>query len=184
MAAGADIPFACRCGAVTGTLHDVRPKEGTHALCQCHSCRRGLDLFDLGALANGGVDLFQTTPDRIEFMTGQDQMAVTSLSPKGMFRWYARCCGTPMVNTFRSPALPFAGVLVFNLSDSTPLGPIVATGFVTGPDGKQRHQNGSRVIWRFLKRTAAAKLSGRARQNPFFDTSGQPIATPELAPRA
>lgn len=183
MAAGADIPFACRCGSVTGILHDVRPSEGTHALCQCNSCRRGLELFDMGALAAGGVEIFQTTPDRIEFLTGLDQMAVMSLSPKGMLRWHARCCGTPMVNTFRSPAMPFAGVLVHSLADSDPLGPVVATGFIPGPGGKQRHQHLHRVIWRMLKRTLAAKISGRARTNPFFDSAGQPIATPDLAPR-
>lgn len=161
----------------------MHPSEGTHVLCKCRSCRRALELFGLAELADGGVDLFQTTPDRIAFATGLDRLAVMSLTPKGLLRWYARCCDTPMFNTFRSPALPFAGVLVHSLADPAPLGPIVATGFITGPDGKQRHDHGNRVIWRFAKRTLAAKLSGRARRNPFFDSTGQPISPPVLAPR-
>lgn len=184
MTAGADIPFACRCGAVSGTLHDVRPHEGTHVVCHCASCARAMQLSGLGDEAGGGVDLWQTTPDRIEITTGADRLIPVRLSPKGLFRWTAKCCDTPMVNTFGTPALPFAGLLTRNLSDPAPLGPVIAHGFVTGPNGKQRHQNGGRVIWRMLKRTAAAKLSGRAKQTPFFNADGSPTTAPELAPKA
>lgn len=183
MTAGADIPFACRCGAVTGTLRDVRPREGSHVVCHCNACARALALSGLADEAANGVDLWQTTPDRIEIATGQDHLLPVRLSPKGVFRWTAQCCDTPMVNTFARPRIPFAGVLTRNLSDPAPLGPVIAHGFVAGPDGKQRHQNGGRVIWRMLKRTAAAKLSGRGRKNPFFDADGTPIAAPLLAPK-
>lgn len=184
MAAGADITFACRCGAVSGTLHDVRPAEGTHVVCHCQSCARAMTLSGLGHEASSGVDLWQTTPDRIEITTGIDQLTPVRLSPKGLFRWTAQCCDTPMFNTFPGPGIPFAGVLTRILSDSAPLGPVIAHGFITGPNGKQRHQNGSRVIWRMLKRTAAAKLGGKGRQTPFFTADGTPIAPPQLAPKA
>ncbi|WP_306045596.1 DUF6151 family protein [Nioella sp. MMSF_3534] len=184
MTAGADIPFACRCGTVTGILHDVRPQEGTHVVCHCNSCARAMRLSGLGDSAAGGVDLWQTTPDRIEIATGADRLIPVQLSPKGLFRWTAQCCDTPMINTFGSPALPFAGILTGNLSDPAPLGPVIAHGFVTGPNGKQRHQNGGRVIWRFVKRTVAAKLGRRGRQTPFFNADGSPINAPVLAPRA
>ncbi|WP_071674747.1 DUF6151 family protein [Nioella nitratireducens] len=183
MAAGQPSPFTCRCGTVTGLLHDVRPSEGTHAMCHCNSCRRAMQLSGLGDAAAEGVDIWQTTPDRVEITAGADQLQPMQLSPKGLYRWTARCCDTPIANTFSSPGLPFAGILVHTLTDPAPLGPIVAHGFVTGPDGKQRHQNGRKVIWRFLKRTVAARLSGRWRQTPFFDSDGQPIAPPRLAPK-
>ena len=183
MTAGADIPFACRCGTVTGTLHNAHPSEGTRAICHCQSCARALALSGLGAEAASGVEIWQTTPDRIEIITGQDHLAPLQLSPKGLFRWRATCCDTPMFNTFGSPTIPFTGVLTRNLSDPAPLGPVVAHGFVAGPDSKQRHQNGNRVIWRFVKRTVIAKLTGRGRRNPFFTADGAPIAAPVLAPR-
>ncbi len=183
MTAGADIPFACRCGTVAGVLHGVRPREGTHVVCHCNSCRRAMDLSGLGSEAAEGVDLFQTTPDRVDITAGADQLEPMQLSPKGLFRWTTRCCGTPIANTFGGPGLPFAGMLVRNLSRPGALGPVIAHGFVTGADGKQRHQNGATVIWRFLKRTLAARLSGRWRQTPFFDRDGQPIAPPRLAPK-
>ncbi|MGI3184368.1 DUF6151 family protein [Nioella aestuarii] len=184
MTAGADISFACRCGAVTGTLHDVRPSEGTHVVCHCNACARSLALSGLTEEATDGVDLWQTTPDRIDIATGIDHLAPVRLTPKGIFRWTAQCCDTPMFNTFASPGIPFTGVLTRNLSDPAPLGPVIAHGFVTGPDGKQRHQNGHRVIWRMLKRTVAAKLVGRGKQTPFFKADGSPIAPDKLAPKA
>ena len=183
MTAGADIPFACRCGTVTGTLQDVRPSEGTHVICHCNACARAMALSGLGDEAQDGVDLWQTTPDRIEIATGADHLVPVRLSPKGLFRWTAKCCDTPMFNTFSGPGLPFTGVLTRNLADLAPLGPVIAHGFVTGPDGKQRHQHGHRVVWRLLKRTVVAKLSGRGRKTPFFQADGTPITAPELAPR-
>lgn len=184
MTAGADIPFACRCGSVSGTLRAVRPSEGTHVICHCNACARAMALSGLEDEAAEGVDLWQTTPDRIDISTGADHLVPVRLSPKGLFRWTAQCCNTPMFNTFAGPALPFTGVLTRILSDPAPLGPVIAHGFVTGSDGKQRHQNGGRVIWRMLKRTLAAKLGGRGRQTPFFNPDGSPITPPTLAPKA
>lgn len=184
MASGADIAFACRCGAVTGTLHGVRPSEGTHVLCHCNSCARAMAHSGLEEEALGGVDLWQTTPDRIEIATGKDRLMPKRLSPKGMLRWTARCCDTPMFNTFSRPGLPFVGVLTRNLADPAPLGSIIAHGFVAGADGKQRHKNGARVIWRFLKRSVSAWLTGRRKSTPFFDSAGVPVAPPEILPRA
>ena len=178
MTAGADIPLACRCGSVTGTLHDVRPRDGTHVVCHCNACARAMALSGLGEEAAAGVDLWQTTPDRIEIVTGMDQLVPMRLSPRGLFRWTARCCDTPMFNTFAGPRLPFAGVLTRNLSDPAPLGPVIAHGFVTGADGKQRHRHGHRVVWRFVRRSLAARMTGRWRQTPFFDADGQPVNAP------
>ena len=60
----------------------------------------------------GGSEVFQTTPARIEFTQGADQLACMRLSPKGLMRWYARCCNTPIANTLPSPGMAFAGILV------------------------------------------------------------------------
>ena len=172
--------FSCRCGTVTGTLSDIDPAEGTHVVCHCNACRRSLELVGLDAEAADGVDLFQTTPDRIRIETGLDRLEPRRLSPKGILRWHATCCDTPMFNTMAGPGMPFVGVLVRNLADPAQLGPVIAHGFVAGSDGKQHHQNGAAVIWRLLKRSALARLSGRGRRNPFFSDDGKPIAEPVL----
>jgi hypothetical protein len=176
----ASIQFACRCGEVTGTLNGVDPDEGTHVVCHCNSCRRAMEKSGLADEAQDGVALFQTTPDRIRIATGMGRLAPRQLSPKGLLRWQATCCNTPMFNTLSGPAIPFAGVLVRNLDSAAPLGPVIAHGFIDKGNGKQGHENGPTVIWRFLKRAALARLTGKARQNPFFGSDSKPVAKPQL----
>jgi hypothetical protein len=180
MTGGADIPFSCRCGGLSGHLLNARPGEGTHLLCHCADCARAQALYDD---ASGPVAIFQTTPDRIKIETGKEHLALMQLSPNGLFRWTAACCDTQMFNTLKSPRIPFAGIVVARLADAAPLGPVLGEGFVPGPDGKTRHRHITRMIWRFLKRSAAARFSGRWRDTPFFDADGRPVAKPRLAPR-
>jgi len=183
MAAGADIRFSCRCGKLSGALSGVRASEGTHVVCHCDYCRRANAAFGIPGTREAGVDLWQTTPDRIRIETGAEAMALMRLSSRGVFRWYAACCGTPMFNTMAGPRLPFVGVLVDRLDDPAPLGPVVAQGFVEGPDGKSRHVHGGRVVWRFLRRTARARLNGSWRKTPFFTMpDGTPVAPPGPPP--
>jgi Family of unknown function (DUF6151) len=47
----------------------------------------------------------------LRFTKGQDQIEGLRLTPKGLYRWYAKCCNTPVGNT-RAPALPFVSMLV------------------------------------------------------------------------
>ena len=174
------IPFSCRCGEVTGALHRVDPAEGTHVVCHCNSCRSAMEKAGLGEEAQDGVALFQTTPDHIEIATGIARLAPRRFSPKGLLRWHATCCNTPMFNTLPGPAIPFAGVLVRNLEGTAALGPVIAHGFVDKGNGKQGHENGATVIWRVIKRAALARLTGKARSNPFVERDGQPTAQPQL----
>lgn len=180
---GTDIAFACRCGTLSGVLKYANPDIGTHARCHCASCRRALDLYGIPGTREEGVGIFQTTPDRLRIVTGADQLGLMQLSPKGLFRWYAKCCDTPMFNTQRSAKVPFVGIYTSRLADTGPLGPVIVEGFMETDSGKSRHVGLSRMMWRFSKRVMKARVSGRWRQTPFFDADGAPVATPELAPR-
>lgn len=143
-----------------------------------------MDHFGIPGTREEGVDLFQTTPDRIRIAAGQDQLALLRLSPRGLMRWYARCCGTPLFNTTSTPLFSFVGVLTRNLEGSEALGPVVAHGFVDDGTGKSRHVHGGRVVRGLLSRAAGALISGRWRQTPFFDPATRaPVAEAELAPR-
>jgi Family of unknown function (DUF6151) len=59
----------------------------------------------------GGSDSIQIAPAALRFTKGQDQIEGLRLTPKGLYRWYAKCCNTPVGNT-RAPALPFVSMLV------------------------------------------------------------------------
>lgn len=178
------VRFSCRCGALTGQLTGIDPDEGTHVVCHCADCARADRHFGGPGDRAAGLAIWQTTPDRVEILTGAGHLRLTRLSPKGLNRWVAGCCGTPMFNTLKGPGMPFAGVLVDCLADRAALGPVIAHGFIEAPDGKTRHQGGLTVGWRFAKRALGARLSGAWRKTPFFGLpGGEPVAEVEILPR-
>ncbi len=171
------LAFQCGCGTIRGHLTAAGVASGTHVDCYCADCRANELLHQQPDPAPGPVDLFQMAPDAVRFEAGQDRLAVIRLGPKGMMRWYASCCGTPMFNTFASPALPFAGMLTARLADPAALGPVRAHGFVPQPGGKTRHIGGLTVVGGVLRRGIGARLSGRWRDTPFFAAgTGAPTA--------
>ena len=115
------IGFTCTCGAIAGTVDVPSPAAGNHLVCHCPDCRAAtihLGRPDPGA---DGTELWQTTPDRVTITRGADRLAIQQLSPKGLYRWYATCCATPMFNTLRSPRLAFVGLLADRLDDTAAL---------------------------------------------------------------
>ncbi len=176
-----NVPFTCRCGSVKGTLHDVG--YGTHARCFCQSCRAA-DIHT-GAADPGkdGVTVYQTTPDRISFEVGQDQLAAFSFGPKNLLRWQAKCCGTLLFNTLRSPKVSFAALRANRITDTTPLGPIRARGFIPAANGKHRHEGIGPLVAGMLGRALLGRVTGRWKQTPFFDiATQQPVADVEVLP--
>ena len=111
--AGADLPFTCSCGTVGGKLVDVSPSNGNRLECYCGDCRAAEGFASpTRAIPDGPVQLYQTTPARIRIDVGSDHLGVFSLSPKGVLRWYAKCCGTMLFNTLRNPKVAFVAVFM------------------------------------------------------------------------
>jgi hypothetical protein len=81
------------------------------AVCYRDDCQAYLhhlgraDLFD----DHGGTDTVQVAPNTVTFERGAELIAGLQLTPKGLHRWYARCCQTPLGNTL-TPTLPFIGI--------------------------------------------------------------------------
>jgi hypothetical protein len=174
----------CRCGAVRGTLTDPAPASVNHVVCYCDDCQafahwlQRADLLD----ARGGSDIVQVAPGCLSFETGQDRIAGLRLSPKGLYRWYARCCHTPLGNTV-SPAIPFVGLVAEAVEiDGQPararFGAPVGT--IKGEYAIGGVPAGSKGIPLALMLRAVAKvlgwrLKGLAWPNPFFSRSGEPV---------
>ena len=81
-------------------------------ICYCDDCQAfahqlgRADLLD----SNGGTDIVQVAPASPHIRQGQDKIAALRLSPKGLYRWHARCCNTPVGNTLSAvPSLRRAG---------------------------------------------------------------------------
>jgi len=187
----ADLPVRCSCGALRAVARGVSPARGNRVVCYCDDCQtfaHFLERADDTLDAFGGTQIYQTSQARLEVTAGKDRLACVQLAPKGLLRWYASCCRTPIGNTLASRQLPFIGLIVRCVDASAvrsldqALGPIRVRGYARFAKGNppDAHPNFpasaiARVLWISL----AARLRGDHRRSPFFDArTGAPIATP------
>ena len=178
--AGTDLPFACTCGTVRGTLLGVGPGNGLRAECFCHDCRAAELYCGQPDPAPGAVQLYQTVPHRVRFDAGQDQLGVFSFSDTRLLRWQAKCCGAPLCLTARSPKLYFTSFRTDRLKDDTALGPIRGRAFVRKPNGKRGHEGLHRFLVGFVARALKGRISGQWKRSPFFDAEGNPVRSVEI----
>ena len=102
----------CRCGAIQGTV-DPRHVYG-RAVCYCTDCQafaRYLGSQDEILNSQGGTEIVAILPAAVHFTAGLDKLACMSLSDKGLLRWYASCCRTPIGNTPRDRKTPYVGLV-------------------------------------------------------------------------
>jgi|GEM_PF-246155 len=173
----ADVPFSCPCGEVKGTVHGATPTSGNHVRCYCSACRAAV-LYTTGVdVEDHGVELFQTTPDKISFQQGQDKLAVFSFSPKKLLRFRAACCGAPLFTMLPTPKFALTGVMTNMLADKTAIGPVAMEAFIPQPDGSSKHSSVLRLYGGTMWRALVARVTGRWKQTPFFDVeTGKPVA--------
>lgn len=177
-----DVPFACDCGAMTGVLRDAVPHNVCHLVCYCKDCRAfARHLGQESKLeAGGGSALVQVMPAQIEITSGQEHLACLKLSPRGLLRWYASCCNTPVANTVSSSRVPLAGTWRANYATVEPFGPVTTLGFtkMALPGGPKRDKGAFGMLSGLAKRFYSGLLNGNLRQSPFFDADGAPVVEP------
>ena len=178
-------PIQCKCGAVRGQLEGA----GIHnrLRCYCTDCRafahclgKAPDVLD----NQGGTEIVQVEQSRLHFLQGEDCLAAVRLSDKGMVRWYASCCGTPIGNTMDNPKIPFIG-LVHTCLDRTRMNEdfgshvaVLNTDTALGePKPKQRGLLG--VGARFMWMIATSLITGKYKKTPLFNASGLPRVVPK-----
>ena len=186
------VPLRCRCGALRGQAAGISPTAGKRAVCYCDDCQiYALHLGRPDVLDDrGGTDACMLTPAQVTITQGADQVRCIRLSPKGLYRWYAGCCNTPLGNTM-GPRLPVL-ILVHSWMDHA-------------ADGRSREQDvgpvKNRIMARFAKGGVPAGahekmspamipgvvahlvrgfLAGSAQPSPFFDAAGLPRTQPAL----
>jgi Family of unknown function (DUF6151) len=107
-----------------------------------------------------------------------------SLSPKGLLRWYAACCRTPIGNTPRDRKTPYVGLIrtcLPNLDESFgPLKIAIKTGSATG-EVQATPVATFLGILKITRKVIGARLRGKDKVNPFFaPDSGEPIKAPQV----
>lgn len=190
-----DLPVRCSCGVLRGVLRGMSSETANRCVCYCDDCQSFAHFLegDVEILdANGGTDIFQMWSGRLEITEGAGQLACMRLTETGMFRWYARCCKTPIGNTPGTSKVPFVGLIHSCISDTAAdgrsrdetLGPIRMRGFgryARGDRTKLDAHDGAPVsmVARLKEILRQAQESAEESHAPFFDpTTGEPTASP------
>jgi hypothetical protein len=184
-----DHPLQCSCGTLKGCVRD--PKRVNRVVCYCRDCQafahflgRPLDILD----AKGGTDVVQTVPARVTFTEGQHVLACMRLTEKGLVRWYAKCCNTPIGNTLADFRISFIGLIHTCLQNpdrplDSSFGPVRMWSFTKGAKGfvESRPAAMTAGILRFTAMVMRARINGEYRRTPFFSAgTGAPIAAPKI----
>ena len=190
MAEGTELALRCRCGTVRGVARDVAPSTVNHCFCYCDDCQafahflgRADDVLD----AHGGTEITQMSQANVGFTAGADKVAAMRLSAKGMIRWYASCCRTPIGNTMATSAMPFIGVIeAFIDAPSAALGPIRGRGFAKSAKGGRAAvpKDGLPelvMIARVLAKVLRWRLRGDHKRSALLDAAtGKPLVEPRV----
>ena len=191
-----DLELRCRCGTVQGRVRGASPQTGTRLVCYCDDCQRFatvLGVADQVLDAHGGTDVLHISPARIDLTSGIDHVACLRLTPRGIYRWYAACCNTPIGNTLPTGKVPFLSLIRACLRCDEDLldaivGPVRARlqgRFAVG-DAAHLHIHPRAplsMVLRAARKTIGWWVRGDQRRSPFFDNATTPISDPQLAPR-
>lgn len=191
-----DLPIRCSCGTLRGIVRGASRRNGKRAICHCDDCQKYahfLQRADEILDAHGGTEILQTSPARLQLASGVERLACVRLTPKGILRWYADCCHTPIGNTPATRTLPYLG-LVHSCLDPTEARPMLDS--LLGPVQLRVfacHARGDRAvpdahdglpvtaILPVMGRVLIWRLRGDHRRSPFFDAQdAQPKATPHV----
>ena len=190
-----DIPLKCSCGAMRGFVHDISSQRGHRTVCMCNDCQayahylgQAITVLD----ANGGTDVVPVAPANLEITQGIENLKCLRLTEKGMLRWYAGCCNSPIANSAPISKIPFAG-LIHSIMDfggsgqsrDSVLGPIGMrvqgkSGIGILPEGT--YQNFSfKQILQTIRFLFVGFLKRQYTPSPFFNAqTGKPVVAPYI----
>jgi hypothetical protein len=177
----------CQCGQIRGLLSPTAPSN--RCICYCDDCQafarhlhahRALD-------KQGGTEVIQVPPSNLQFTHGADKLACLRLTHRGLLRWYAACCNTPIGNTPAKQGMSFVGLIHTCLGDATArkasFGPVtMVVGVKTAigedkPEQKGLFSGVAKTMAMILK----ARTNGAYRRNPFFEQdTGVAVAVPTV----
>lgn len=184
---GTDLALRCNCGRLQGTVHDIGPSNGTHVECHCQDCQSFANYLGQKALLGprGETTIFQTSIWRVSIDQGTDQLRCIKLGPKGLHRWYADCCKTPIANTMAGGKLGFVGLIGAAIVPADPVafGPVLCrfkSERATGEGAELKNFGVPTVMRRMMSRAIGAWFHQGKKGGPFFTAGGQPVSDPNV----
>lgn len=180
-----DLALSCNCGKFKARAKDVSKRCSTRMVCYCKDCRAyGEQFKDTSATldAYGGTEVYQVTQDKFEIEEGGEFLRCFRLTDKGLNRFYASCCGTPVGN-LKSTSIPLLS-LIHDIIDKSidrdqVLGPILyrihgsyvkvqPTEFTISP------RIPLMLKLRIFPRLALAYISGKGQPSVFLKADNEP----------
>ncbi|KQW42216.1 hypothetical protein ASD88_21890 [Pelomonas sp. Root662] len=163
----------------------------SRSVCYCRDCQafaRYLGEPARALNAQGGTAIVATLPAHIHLTRGAERLACMRLSDKGMLRWYASCCRTPIGNTPPDPGFPFVGLVEACLPGAPKeldeaLGPTRVALNTASANGNVAPTRSATLlaILKIMRNVLGARLRGGHRQTPFFRPgTAEPVATPHV----
>ena len=156
----------------------------------CQAYAHFLKMADAVLDEHGGTDIFQISLSQLKITQGHERIKCLRLTEKGLCRWYAGCCNTPIANSLPLHKVPFVGVVhtvMDHAADKTTreqaLGPIRAKiygKFCVGKLPQDAYQTAPlRILLRWLTSMLIGWVMGRYKPHPFFESNtGKPIVVP------
>lgn len=185
-----EIKLGGACGQLQGKTEEVNAQLGNRIHCCCADCQRFARLLkqeDKVLDQYSATDIFQMPIAHLHITHGHEYLGLLRLSPKGLNRWYAKCCHTPIGNTLGGKA-PFIGV-IHNFMQHTQsrdleIGP--SRGHIHCQSAKQRVPDSLqislfKVSMRVLGKLISWKFRGLHQPSAFFDADARPVVKPEIA---
>jgi Family of unknown function (DUF6151) len=175
-----ELGIRCSCGTLRARAREVSPSGGVHAVCYCDDCQafahflgRPAEILD----AQGGTEVFQMSAARLSIDAGAERLACMRLSPRGMCRWYASCCNTPLGNTLPRPAADPTLAKALGPVRARAFGRFARGGVAAVPAGGSL----AAVVARFFALALKWRLRGDQRRSAFFvPGTAELIAVPRV----
>ena len=178
----------CRCGKLQGTVDSTR--VAACAICYCKDCQayaRFLKAQDSVLDEAGGTEVAAMLPAGVRFTAGLEHLGCLSLSPKGILRWYATCCDTPIGNTPRDAKTPYLGLIRQCLdapADSLGAAPVAVNTKSALRPVPSTPLRTALAVAKIGGMIVGARLGGGYRDNPFFKDGGSaPLREPRVLSR-
>jgi hypothetical protein len=177
---------------VEGVATEVSPISGNRIVCYCEDCQAFSHFLERPDVLDtaGGTDIFQMAPSRLRITEGVAALRCMRLSDKGMYRWYAECCRTPIGNTLGA-WIPFVGLIhSFMGNDKSgraldallgpPVGYINGGSALGGLPPHARPATALRATARSARLVAEWWVTGKGSPSVFFDPRTK---APRIEPR-
>jgi hypothetical protein len=182
-------PLRCQCGTLQGYV--THTESVCRGICYCKDCQAYAHFLGKpGEILDemGGSDVIATLPQHVTFTQGLESLTCMSLSSRGMLRWYASCCNTPIGNTARDFKVSHVGLMHNCLQDpsaslDSAFGPVRMKVGMKSAKGKPKGMAVSTTvaILGFMARLIRTRLNGGYRITPFFNPDdGAPRVAPKV----